>query len=208
MTDHSYWYAARAAGLSAYLLLAFSVIWGLAISTKLMGRTGKGAIYEAHRITSISVLGLTLLHVLSLLGDTYVKWDLKKLFLPFTSEYRPTAVAAGVIVLYLVAIVTASFYVRKQIGQKTWRRLHYVSFLTLGAAVFHGVAAGTDTGEPWARALYLGPALVVLFLVNLRLLGGASAPRDRSIAPDGGTAPRGRELAGAHVQISQADTEP
>jgi DMSO/TMAO reductase YedYZ heme-binding membrane subunit len=65
--------------------------------------------------------------------------------------------------------MTTSFYVRKQIGQKVWRKLHYFTFLAFGLVLVHGLMAGTDTPLPIIRLMYLGTGAGVLFLTYYRL---------------------------------------
>ena len=88
--------------------------------------------------------------------DTTVKVSLAALVIPGLVAYRPAAVAAGVVAAWLFAVITASFWVRKRIGMRVWRRLHWFTYALFGLATVHGITAGTDTTQPWARALYLG----------------------------------------------------
>lgn len=178
MIDHTFWYASRAAGISAYLLLSLSTVWGLALSTRLGERlTGKPSLYEAHRVTSLLAVAFTALHIVVLLGDDYMSWGVGQLLLPLAAPYRPLATALGILAMYCTVVVTASFYMRSRIGFRTWRRVHYAAFFSYGAATLHGITAGTDTREPWMFALYVASLVAVAFLVNLRLLGGAGPPR-------------------------------
>ena len=45
---------------------------------------------------------------------------------------------------------------RRRIGARAWRRLHWLTYAVFGLATVHGLAAGTDSGRPWALALYGG----------------------------------------------------
>jgi predicted ferric reductase len=67
-------------------------------------------------------------------------------------------------------IVTLSFYVRQKIGQKTWRVIHYVSFLTYGMALLHGLTSGSDTSLPWAQQYYWVSGSSLLFLLMYRIV--------------------------------------
>ena len=72
--------------------------------------------------------------------------------------------------MYLMIITSVSFNFRKQIGQKRWRKLHYLTFIAYLFATFHGAMAGTDSGNPGMQILYWSSGLLVLFLTNYRLL--------------------------------------
>ena len=61
-------------------------------------------------------------------------------------------------------MVTVSFYLRRRIGYKTSRLLHYFSFLAYIGATVHGVLAGTDTALFSTQLIYEETAVVVVLL--------------------------------------------
>jgi len=79
-------------------------------------------------------------------------------------------VAVGVVAMYGSVIGTATFYVRKLLGHRTWRLLHYTTFATFFLALGHGLAAGTDSGTMWLQGLYAGSGLLVSCLTVYRFL--------------------------------------
>ena len=86
------WYIARAAGLMAWALLTASVIWGLAISTKAkaFGRRPRPAwTLDLHRFLGALATIFTAVHVGAILIDTYVKFDLVSVLVPFASSWKP-----------------------------------------------------------------------------------------------------------------------
>ena len=85
---------------------------------------------------------------------------------------------------WLFVVVTASFWLRKRIGARMWRRLHWFTFALFGLATVHGITAGTDATQPWARFLYLGALGSVAAATAWRAL----VPPNRRLAPKGGTA--------------------
>ena len=89
---------------------------------------------------------------------------------PGFAPYAPIWVAAGQVAFYLMAIVVGSFYVRRRIGQRAWRTLHYVTFVAFLGATAHGVMAGTDSGTPWAWWIYVGSTIAVVFLLAYRIV--------------------------------------
>jgi len=104
--------------------------------------------------------------------------------LPFASaSYRPVWVGLGQIGLYLLALVTLSFYVRRWIGARTWRLLHFLSFAVFALALAHGLFSGTDSGAPWVVWMYLASGLSVVALTAYRVMLSRSrvaAPKTRS----------------------------
>jgi predicted ferric reductase len=166
----AFWYMARAGGIVAYLLLWLSTGWGLTLSTKIAdGLVPAPIAYSLHEFLSLGALLFALLHALVLLGDDYIKFSMLHLTIPFTAPYEPFWTGLGTIGLYLIAALTGSFYIRKQIGQKTWRRLHYLTFVGYLLALGHGLMAGTDSSLGVIKLMYLGTGSAVLFLTYFRL---------------------------------------
>src|SRR5690606_36110942 len=71
---------------------------------------------------------------------------------------------------YAMLVVGLSFFVRRAIGARLWRLLHFASFAIFLAALVHGLASGTDSATLWARALYWSAGASVLFLTLYRLI--------------------------------------
>ncbi|MFZ9699241.1 MAG: hypothetical protein ACO3BX_05355, partial [Candidatus Limnocylindrus sp.] len=53
---------------------------------------------------------------------------------------------------------------------RLWRAIHLLAFLAFGLLTAHGLAAGTDSGTIWARALYIGSVTLVAFFFAVRIL--------------------------------------
>jgi predicted ferric reductase len=169
---HAYWYLSRSSAFVGYVMLWASMAFGLMISNKL-GRLWPGAptTFELHQLTGLLGLGFSLLHGLALLGDRYIGYSLTGVLVPFAGTgYRPVWVGLGQIALYGAALVGLTFYVRKYIGQRAWRVIHFFSYAVFALALVHGITSGTDTGEPWAVALYWGSGGILLFLTIYRVL--------------------------------------
>ena len=166
----AYWYMARAGGVVAYLLLWLSTMWGLCLSTKVVREWLPSPLaYGLHEYLSIMAVLFTAVHALVLLGDETIKFNILHLVVPFIAPYEPLWTGLGIIALHMIVVITASFYIRKQIGQVAWRLLHYLTFVTFGLAFLHGIMAGTDGALAVMRIVYLGTGLSTLFLVYYRL---------------------------------------
>ncbi len=167
----AFWYLSRIAGLVAYSLLSLSAILGLSVTNKL-ARVWPGgpAAVDLHQFASLLGLSFTAFHVLILLGDHYIGYTLTQLLIPFAStDYRPLWVGLGQIGLYIAVPVALSFYVRRWIGYRAWRSLHYATFGLYALTTLHGLLAGTDAQNPLVLALYGGTALAVVGLTVHRL---------------------------------------
>ncbi len=156
------WYVVRAAGLVAFGALTLSVWLGLAMSTRLLGPKRMKSLLGWHQTiawTGLSMLGL---HMGALLFDPTLHFGVPALLVPFAAPWRPAAVAAGVVTGWLMLAITSSFRLRKWIGQKGWRRLHYATFAAFVLALGHALAAGTDVrgiGGPILVAFAAGPVI-------------------------------------------------
>ncbi len=167
----SFWYLSRASGFVAYVLLWGSVVWGLLLSSG-MGRRWMRPpqLLEAHQFLSTAAIGFAGFHGLVLMGDRHMRFPFTAIVIPFASSYEPLLVACGQVGFWLSVLLIVSFHVRRRIGGRAWRRLHYVSFAAFWMAFIHGLLLGSDSAGPWATVLYLATGTPVVFLTLSRVL--------------------------------------
>jgi len=148
------------------------VVLGLALSTRSARLWGGGpAVADVHQYASLLSLALVLFHVIILLGDRYAEYRLDQLLIPFTASQHETIwVGLGQVAFYLSLPVIFSFYVRRRIGTRAWRLIHYGSFALYILTVAHGVGAGSDSHAPAIVSMYLTTGSAVLFLTCYRIL--------------------------------------
>ena len=165
------WYVTRAAGIVSYLLLWLSTVWGLAVSNKILDPVLHRAFtYDFHQFLSLLAIGFIILHIGVLLADQYLPFSVAQILVPFAAPYRPVWVGLGTIGLYLTLLVSITFYIRRWIGQKTFRAIHLVSYLAFLAAAAHGLFAGTDSPLPPVQLMYAVTSLTVVFLTVYRIV--------------------------------------
>ena len=127
----AFWFLSRGSAITAYILLWLSMMLGTGISNKLGSLwPGLPSTIELHQYTSILGLSFGIFHGLILLGDKYINFTIAQILVPFSTAYAPLAIGLGQIALYVWFILDISFYIRKVIGKKTWRAIHFASFLT------------------------------------------------------------------------------
>jgi predicted ferric reductase len=171
MPEHFFWYLARTSALVAYMLLFINFCLGIGLTTSYLDRSwGRWRVYDLHQFTTALGGALIGLHILALLGDSYFNFTIGQLLTPMSSPYRPLWVTLGVVALYGGAVIVLSHYLRRLIGVKTWRILHYLSFLCFFAILFHGIKAGTDSSTLWVQGLYIGTGTGAVFLFLWRFL--------------------------------------
>ena len=106
----------------------------------------------------------------TLVLDNAVHISPAALFVPGLVPYRPVWTSCGVLAGELMLLIYASFSVRRRIGTRVWRRLHWFTYLVFALATVHGLAAGTDSGQPWALAFYGAAVGSVLAATGWRAL--------------------------------------
>jgi methionine sulfoxide reductase heme-binding subunit len=165
------WYAARAGGVVAYVLLSAVVVLGLALAGKERFRNWpRFAVEDVHRFGGILVGCFVSLHVLTIAIDSQAHVSIVQALVPFSSGYRPLWTGLGTVAAeILLALALANRY-RKRLSYRLWRRLHYLNFAVWLAATWHGVGAGTDGGAAWLLAIYLCAIGAVSALIVRRVL--------------------------------------
>ena len=160
-----WWYITRSAGIVAYLLLWLSTVWGLAVPSKIVAPVLEGGYtFDFHQFISLLAIAFALLHALVLMLDRYLPYSIFQVLVPFLSPYRPQWVGIGVISLYIMILVAATFYVRARIGMNTFRLIHYTSLLGYLGVTVHGLTSGTDAPLASMQFIYYGSSLVVIGL--------------------------------------------
>ena len=105
--------------------------------------------------------------------DPFTKLGLGAALVPLASSYRPVPVALGVVALYLFVALIASSLLRKHIGQRTWRAIHWASYAMWPLALIHGITAGTDAVALWMLGIDALCVTAVALALAWRIL-----PRD------------------------------
>jgi predicted ferric reductase len=175
----AYWYLSRGTAFVAMSLLWASMAFGLTITNK-MARMWPGAptAFAIHEFVSLLGLAFAMFHALVLMGDHFINFTFMQVAIPFASgSFKPLWVGLGQVGFYVWALVTFSFYVRSRIGQKSWRLIHFASFLTYAAALVHGLASGTDTSALWVQWYYWISGSSLLFLLMYRVIASLSVSR-------------------------------
>ncbi len=190
VVSHFWWLASRASGLVALGLITVSVALGLTMSSR-MSRFPrlKAKLIAIHEHTATFGLVAIGVHGVTLLGDSWLNPGLKGLAVPFTMSYRPLWTGLGIVGGYVAAILGLSFYARRRIGARLWRKAHRFTPVAYALAVAHTIGAGTDASTPWMRwwLLISVPAIGTLFLFRVassifgssRTGGSAPAPAAR-----------------------------
>ena len=180
MNSQIWWYTARSGGILASLLLAASVLWGLALTTRAASRITRPAwLLDLHRFLAAAALIFTGIHVVAILLDSYVHFGLVEVLVPLTGTWHPVAVAWGVVGFYLLAAIEVTSLVRTHLPQRVWRGVHFASFPLFIVTAIHGLSAGTDRHSPLMLWGTIAICVLVAALTSLRVIS-AMSPRPRA----------------------------
>jgi sulfoxide reductase heme-binding subunit YedZ len=164
------WFTGRGSGTVALVLLTLVMVLGI------VGRSGRPlpglprfAVADLHRNASLLALGMILLHVVVLFLDPIAQLRLYDLLVPFDYVYRPVWAGFGVIAMELMVVLVVTSLVRRRIGPRMWRLVHWLSYAMWPLAWLHGWNIGTDADTFWFRAIAILSAVAVVVAAAWRL---------------------------------------
>ncbi len=179
------WYVGRIAGIGAFIMFTIVICFGLLMTSKLLLKFkifSAPTALDTHQFTATFIaFGLTLLHVTAFMLDDIVKLTIPEVLIPFYVKRDLTTymganlgitISIGIIAFYLsIILILTSQLRRKIVSVKTWRTIHYASFLFYIMFLGHGIFAGSDTDKVWMQLIYGTSATLVLSLLMLRIFG-------------------------------------
>lgn len=187
MSEQIWWYMSRSTGIIAAILLLGSLVLGMLMSTRLLRSVDRPAwLLAMHRWTSALAVLATTGHVAALVADSYVDFGPREIFVPFASEWKSTAVALGVVSMYLLAIVQVTSLLMKKMPRRVWRAIHMASYGSAWFALIHAGMAGTDTSNRAYRIVSLVVIITATSVAVVRVSGSAKrTPRTSKENLDG-----------------------
>ncbi|MDQ2838673.1 MAG: iron reductase [Actinomycetota bacterium] len=168
------WYLARGAGIAAFASLSVATGAGALTARRAAAVEARVITQYVHRAAALAGLLLLGLHVLLLVTDSYARVGAIGALVLFGSGYRPAPVSLGVTAMYLLLAVAASGLLRARFARsasavRRWRAIHLASYAAWVLAAWHFLAAGTDSGQWWARLVLFAGLAVVAGGVTVRL---------------------------------------
>jgi hypothetical protein len=173
----AYWYVTRSTGAVAELLLTVSVVLGVmgAVRFSAAPRWPRFAIDSLHRDVSLLVIGLVAVHVVTTVLDGFAPITLLDGIIPFRSPYRPLWLGLGAVSFDLLIALVITSLVRRHLGYRSWRLVHWVAYASWPIAVLHGLGTGTDVKSWWLLGLTAICLAAVVVAVLIRI-GRSAAP--------------------------------
>ncbi len=181
LQSHGWWLASRASGLVALALVTISVGIGLMMAGKVMRRPGLSRkLMAIHEQTALAGLIAIAVHGITLLGDPWLHPGVAGVTVPFVMDFHTAFTGLGIIGGYLAMALGLSYYARKRVGAKLWRKAHRATVVVYALGLVHALGAGSDASAPWFRwwVIVTTPPIAGLFVY--RVLSGRAKKRARA----------------------------
>lgn len=173
-----YWYTTRGTGAVALVLLSASVVIGITGSLRAsVPGWPRFAVDTVHRDVSLLAIALLVVHIVTSVLDGFAPISLTAAVIPFTSSYRPLWLGLGTLSFDLMLAVAITSLVRRRLGYRRWRAVHWLAYASWPIAVLHGLGTGTDTKVWWMLALTAACVAAVAIAVCMRFA------RDEDLRP-------------------------
>ena len=191
--QYLWWLVSRASGIVALVLITLSVVLGLMMAAKALRKPVlKRTAMRLHEHMALMAVAAIAVHGLALLGDHWLKPGWRGITIPFALSYRPAFTGLGIIAGYLTVLLGPSFYLRRRIGARRWRKLHRAIVVVWLMSVVHTLGAGSDGATLWLRAIVIVPVAPVVYLLVVRVVGAERGPAKPAPAPRPGASGSGR----------------
>jgi methionine sulfoxide reductase heme-binding subunit len=172
-TSPADWYAARAAGIVALVLLSTVVALGIGLADKKRPLPlARFAVEDVHRFLGLLTGAFIAVHVLTIAIDAYLPFSPVQIVVPLLARYRPLWTGLGIAAAELLVALAVANHYRTRMPYRFWRRSHYLNFAVWSAAIIHSLGTGTDSHARWAIVTYVALIVLVLTLAARRALHG------------------------------------
>ena len=182
------WYLTRATGLVSLVLLSGTVILGIISSVGWTAHRWPRFVSQAvHRNLSLFCLALIAIHIVTTVADGFVPIGYLDAFVPFLTPYRPLWIGLGALAFDMLLAVAITSGLRRRIGTRTWRGVHYLAYACWPIAVLHGLGSGTDTRLPIMLFIEVVCIASVVGAVAWRIVAARGMPNVGRLATAGAT---------------------
>ena len=173
------WYASRATGVVALLLLTGVMVLGILVTRqKQLPGLPRFAVSGLHRNMSLLATAFVVVHVLFAVADGYVKIPLTAGVIPFASSYERFWLGVGAIAFDLMLASAITSLLRRRLSRRTWRGIHLTAYLCWPIAWFHSLFSSKDLQGGILFVIAIACALAVVGAVGWRLNeAGKDVPR-------------------------------
>ena len=184
------WYIIRAAGFISAGLLVLLMLSGIGQVTGIIYRWIEPIkVWAIHKAIALALVVAIIIHVSFLLIDHFVPFNIVQILVPFASHYNNgtkllgiplggIAVTLGILAMYCVFILVLTSLGWIDTHKKTWRKLHYLSYVVAGFVLVHALYVGTDLKYGLFRESWIALGGLVFIAVIARLWRADTVPKN------------------------------
>ena len=170
----AYWYATRATGVVALVLLTLAVVLGIADVSRLQSERWPRFIVDGvHRRVSMLSVAFVVVHIATTVLDGYVPVGWLDAVIPFRSPYRTVWLGLGAVSFDLLLAVIITSLLRARVGYRSWRAIHWLAYACWPVALAHGAGTGSDFSRSWMLVIDGICVIAVLAAIAVRISGDA-----------------------------------
>lgn len=182
--SEAFWALGRGSGVVLLALLTVSVLLGiLTRSGRPLGALPRFGVTLVHRNLALLSVIFLIIHVVSLMLDPYAQLRLVDAVVPFVGRQAPFWLGLGTLGSDLMIAVTLTALVRRWIGQRVFKAVHWGSYALWPVAFAHSIGQGSDAGALWFTAGALLAAALVLVAAIWRTTTGFVEHRRNRMEP-------------------------
>lgn len=180
VTSSIYWDLTRASANIAWVLLLFTILWGVLLTTRILRGMDRPAwLLDLHKWLGVVVIGFTIFHMVTLILDSYINFSIADVLVPGVSDYRVWAVSAGVIGFWLLATIQLTSVFKRRFSQKVWRGIHMTSYPLYVIIAIHALTAGSDVGTRWYTGFTMALSMTGAAVFGIRYVAGRAVRKGK-----------------------------
>jgi sulfoxide reductase heme-binding subunit YedZ len=171
--NEALWAVGRASGAVSLGLFTLSVVLGILVRSGrpllVLPRFSLALVHRNIALLAVVFLGL---HVGSLLLDPLAQLRAADAVVPFMGTFKPFWQGLGTLALDLAAAIAVTSLLRRRLGPRVFRTVHWATYALWPVAVAHAIGNGTDGASRWFLGLALAASGAVAAAVLWRLTAG------------------------------------
>ena len=177
MNNQIWWNLTRASANIAMVLILLTVFWGVLLATRVLKPNDRPAwLRDIHTWMGGLALIFTIIHMLTLIADSYVTFTFVSVLVPYAGSWKPLPVSMGILGFYILAAVQITSLMMRKMSRKNWRRIHLLSYIQFVLVMAHTLTSGSDVGKAWYSGITVAISMVGAAIFGIRFIFGKFSP--------------------------------
>jgi sulfoxide reductase heme-binding subunit YedZ len=132
-----------------------------------------------HRTMSMLAVAVLADHIVTTIFDPFPRIGVAPAFVPFATDYRPLWMGLGAVAADLLVALIVTSLLRRRLGYRAWRAVHWAAYACWPVAILHGLGTGSDAKATWMLILSLGSVAAVVAALLARLARAGTPDQTR-----------------------------